>query len=183
MDTCTALTLVFPIGTHSKINEIRSKHDKAYGRWFPHINFLFPFVSVGEFDNIANRLSRLQTFGAFDLDMNTVGYFMQGSTATFHLKPSDDTKLQQLYKLIREILPEIPCKRNEFHPHLTLGQFPKYEINQRKNELEAWLGSGIKIHVNQIHLISRSRNDGTPFQIDNAIMLNTNNISGTTNTN
>lgn len=171
MDTCTALTLVFPQESHTKINEIRSKYDKAFPRWFPHINFLFPFVPVNKFDDITNRLSHLENFGDFELDMNSIGYFLQGPNATFHLKTNDESKLQQLFKLIREALPEIPCKHNEFHPHLTIGQFPKNEINQRKQELEAWLGTGIKIHVDQINLINRGKTDGTPFKINKTVSL------------
>ena len=44
MHTSTALTFVLPDEVHDKINEIRSVSDKAYPRWMPHINFIFPFV-------------------------------------------------------------------------------------------------------------------------------------------
>ena len=170
MDTTSALTLAFPDDTHQKINEIRSKYDKAYPRWMPHINFIFPFVPVDKFDEIANRLSCLNNFGGFELELNTIGYFIQGSNVTFHAKPDNDSKLQNLFKLITEVLPEIESKREQFHPHLTLAQFPRLEIDIRKQELIQWLGSGIKIKVDRIHLIKRDGAD-TPFKIVKEVLL------------
>lgn len=169
MDTKTALTLVFPENTHQPINEIRSKYDKAYPRWFPHINLLFPFVPVDKFAEVADRLKILANFGKFTLNMNQIGYFEQGATATFHLKPENDAQLQGLFALIRETLPEIPSKHEAFAPHLTIGQFPKEDAIKQKTILEAWLDEGIKITVDRIHLISR---DGdTPFKINQEILL------------
>lgn len=51
-DTSTALTLIISPTYHQKINEIRSKHDKAYPRWMPHINFMFPFVPLEQFPEV-----------------------------------------------------------------------------------------------------------------------------------
>jgi len=171
METCTALTLIFPESTHSKINQIRSVHDKAYPKWPPHINFIFPFVPLECFDEIASKLTHLGEFGEFNLVMNQIGYFDQGTTTTFHLKPENDAKLQRLFQLIREALPDIPVKRDVFHPHLTLGQFPKSEIESRKRDLEKWLGDGVSIIVDRIHLIWRDKNVGTPFEIKREIKL------------
>ncbi len=177
MDTSTALTLVFPQDTHQKINQIRSIHDQAYNRWFPHINFLFPFVPVDQFDEIVNRLAHLNNFDSFELNMNSIGYFNHKLVTNFHLKAENDSNLQKLFKIIREALPEIKCKHDVFHPHLTLGQFPKNEIDQRKRELESWLGSGIKITVDRIQLINRDKTNGTPFEINREILLRQNNAS------
>ena len=171
MDTCTALCLVFPTETHQKINEIRTKYDKAYPRWMPHINFIFPFVPAERFDEMAARLGDLGSFGGFDLHMNQIGYFDQGQTVTFHIKPSNQILLQRLFNTIRLALPEIEVKHDEFHPHLTLGQFPKSEIEIRQAELKTWLGSGIQVKVDRIHMINRNKTDGAPFQINREISL------------
>ena len=169
MDTTTALTLVFPEETHQKINEIRSKYDKAYPRWAPHINFIFPFVPVEKFDEIHKRLSVLNNFGSFALNMNQIGYFTQGADTTFHLKPENDANLQKLFDAIKTILPEVTIKHAKFTPHLTLAQFPTSQLNQRKSELESWLGNGIKIIVDKIHLINRT--GILPFKINREVPL------------
>ena len=58
-EVTTALTLVIPIEFHNKINEIRSKYDRAYPRWMPHINFFFPFVTQTELKNVTEKLTRV----------------------------------------------------------------------------------------------------------------------------
>ena len=37
-----------------KINGLRSKHDKAYPRWMPHINIFYPFINQKYFSNNGN---------------------------------------------------------------------------------------------------------------------------------
>lgn len=174
MDTTTALTLVAPACHWDKINEIRQHQDKAYPRWFPHINFLFPFVPVQRFDDIKFRLNTaLKDFGPFVLEMKTIGYFEQGKVATFHLKPVNDSKLQALYQIIRQTLPEVEVKRDEFHPHMTLAQCKKSEVPAKMAELQQWLGGGITMNIDRICLINRSKTDqGVPFSIHTEILLN-----------
>lgn len=173
METTTALTLVAPSEHHKKINEIRTTQDKAYPRWFPHINFLFPFVPVDRFDDVKNRLiNALKGFGPFTLEMKTIGYFDQGKVCTFHLKPTDDSKLQALYQIIRKTLPEVTVKRDDFHPHMTLAQCKKADAPTKKKELEAWLGAGMTMKIDHICLISRSKTDqSVPFSVHTEIPL------------
>src|SRR5882757_9121031 len=44
--TQTALALIVPSHLQPEINAIRKIHDKAYRKWEPHINILYPFVDT-----------------------------------------------------------------------------------------------------------------------------------------
>ena len=43
---------------NEQIQAIRQKHDPAYERWMPHINFCFPFVDPQYFDLTFNILQQ-----------------------------------------------------------------------------------------------------------------------------
>jgi|GEM_PF-4369319 len=156
MDTSTALAFVIPLEFHDKINEIRSKNDKAFQRWMPHINFIFPFVPLSEFDTIGSRLEdELQYTLAFDLHLDEIGYFDQGEKVTIHLKTSNESKLLKLNNQIKKVCSKNQSK-NQFHPHVTIGQFIKKDLEEILIELKKWLGDGFKCRVNQISFLHRS---------------------------
>ncbi|CAF3962533.1 unnamed protein product, partial [Rotaria sp. Silwood1] len=54
--TQTALCLIPPNNIWEQIQSIRSIHDKAYPRWMPHINLIYPFTPEKNFDNIKVQL-------------------------------------------------------------------------------------------------------------------------------
>ena len=173
LDTTTALTLIVPENCWDKINTIRKEYDNAYSRWDPHINLIFPFVSVDMFDEYYDRLQpALGGFGPIDLHFNKIGFFSQKGQATVNLQLSDDKDLQELFKIITKTIPEVKPKHPEFHPHLTIGQFKKSELDAKLKELTAWLGDGIKVTIDSIYMINRSKTDNTvPFSINKTISL------------
>lgn len=173
MDTTTALVIVIPDQFHDKINEVRSKSDRAYPRWMPHLTLLFPFVEVEQFPEIYEKLqNKLKNFGGFQLNFNKIDYFKQGRNVTMHIKPSNDMKLQELFKAIRDTFPDIQTKHDEFHPHLTIGQFKNSELQQKTQELNEWLGNGFSVYIDCVCLLNRSKIDNNiPFSINKKIML------------
>ncbi|AYV84438.1 MAG: hypothetical protein Hyperionvirus25_24 [Hyperionvirus sp.] len=173
MDVTTALTLVISPEYHDHINLIRSQYDRAYPRWPPHINFLFPFVSKDQFPDLAKRLEeKLKGFGAFNLEFQEIDYFKQGKNLTYHLKPKDDTKLQELSAIIMKTLAEMKMKHEKFQPHLTLGQSTKAEFDKLSPDFQKWLGKGFTIKVDKISFLTRSKTDNTePFTTDRDVHL------------
>lgn len=171
-DVTTALTLVIPQKFHDEINVIRKESDRAFPRWMPHINFIFPFVPVVQFDDVKKKLQdNLKNFGSFTLELSELGYFPQGKNATFHLKPKDQSKLKELFEIIKMTLPDVEIKHAQFNPHLTLGQCKKTEADKKINEIALKLNLTIlSFTVDKISIINRS-NDG-PFQIHTEISLN-----------
>jgi 2'-5' RNA ligase len=172
-DVTTALTLVAPQDFHDEINKIRRDYDRAYPRWMPHINFLFPFVSEDQFDTVVSKLEpALKPFGPFELQMSEIGFFTQGKTVTVHIKPKDDTKVKELFNIIRNVLPDIKSKHHEFAAHLTIAQFTKAEAPAKMEELKKWLGGGFTFDVGYICVLQRSKTDNNvPFSIHKKLYL------------
>jgi hypothetical protein len=42
----TALCIIPPAHLQSQIDSLRALYDKAHGKWPPHINLIYPFVTV-----------------------------------------------------------------------------------------------------------------------------------------
>ena len=165
-DVTTALTLIFP--NTPFINETRSNYDGAYQRWMPHINFLFPFVESVHLEDMKNKLLKaFHNQKSFKLDLSNLNSFSQKKRVTFHLKPSDQLELQQLYTIIRKTLPEVYVKHSVFEPHLTLGQCPKQDYPKLKKELEEKMTKEqFEFNVDGIYIIQRSNEDkSVPFKI------------------
>ena len=128
MNTCAAVAFLIPSHHVDKIDAIRSLHDRAYDRWMPHINFMFPFIAENKLPDAVKRLSiELNKISPFVLNLNQIGFFSQKDGNTYHLKASDESKMLLLYAAIRKALPEFKPQRSEFHAHLTSGQWKKNE--------------------------------------------------------
>jgi nucleoside-triphosphatase THEP1 len=64
----SSLCLIPDASLWPAIQSIREKHDKHIVRWPPHINILYPFVPVEDFDDTAAKLSRvLADFAPFEV--------------------------------------------------------------------------------------------------------------------
>jgi poly(A) polymerase len=168
----TALAILIPVEYRSRIDEVRSQSDSAFPRWMPHINFLFPFVPVAQFANVATRLQQITHIKAFELQLTEIGYFRRRRDVTFHLKPSVASKdhLNQIWAIIHKSLPEIQPQHSQFSPHLTLGQCSHAEFDQMQAKLTVWLGTGIIIPIKCLSVINRTMTD--PFQIHTEINFN-----------
>jgi 2'-5' RNA ligase len=119
-DTHSALCIIPPASLTGMIQEIRKDHDTAFGRWMPHINLFFPFLSATDVALVeADIIAACQNTQPFQLSFPEVGSFRHGATCVHWAKPVTEPanalkKLQtQLSSLLREFKP--------FLPHLTLA--------------------------------------------------------------
>ncbi|KAJ3392322.1 hypothetical protein HDU84_004286 [Entophlyctis sp. JEL0112] len=173
-DVSTALAIVLPEHLHDRINAIRAKHDRAYPRWPPHINLMFPFVPLSEFAAAMPALqAALQAVPPLTLRLDAVGYFRQKPRrATYHLKPNDHSGVRALFAAVSDALPHVATRRGEFRAHLTMGQCAEDEIEEVTADLEQWLGAGITFVVRDVCLLSRDARDGrVPFRVVAAVEL------------
>lgn len=173
MDTTTALTLIIPPEFHDQINYVRENNDKAFHRWMPHINFLFPFVPVTEFDGVKQRLAaNLAGFGEFQLTLRKASFFPQGKDVTMHLDADDESELQRLYDVVRATLPDVHVKRDDFKPHMTIAQCSREHAEAFVEHLDTIFAQGITFKVTELSLISRSRvKKDEPFSIHSVVAL------------
>lgn len=172
--TQTALCIIPPEDVWMQIQTIRSKYDKAYPRWMPHINFIYPFVTEENFAKTKERLeSVLKREKPFSIrfDASSFHYFKQtGDECTYHLQPTISTEILRLQNLIQTHLTDIPKKKRAFQAHLTLGQTTTAEIDQVLADLSIqW--QTIEFTIDRVYMISRENHPENLFVIKNEILL------------
>lgn len=170
----TALCLIPPENLWDQIQSIRSVHDKAYPRWMPHINFIYPFVPEENFENIKKQLepfiNRRKPFQV-QFDQSSLDYFRQrGDECTYHLRSKNSTDIIELQKLIQNHLANLIKPKRAFEAHLTLGQTTTSQISDVLSDLKAkW--TTIEFTVDRVYMISRENHPENLFTIKNEILL------------
>jgi len=158
------------------IQAIRSMHDKAYVRWLPHINLIYPFVPANEFPQIVNGFTAgMAQVQPFTVTFDSFDFFEHGPrSCTLFLKPRTEppSALQDLQAAIQRVFPfcDDQTKKSDdglFHAHLTVGQFKgQREVLKFKSDFEKnW--KPIQWQVKEVYIISRSGED--PFTIRHTI--------------
>lgn len=126
----TALCIIPPAHICRQINSLRALYDKAHDRWPPHINLIYPFVTV---ENLPRAIELIRsTLLLFDpksiyrdinLLLETSDHFSHRHSNTIFIAPGGEGG-ESLKGLRRAILNEFKHgeEEHEFHPHLTIGQ-------------------------------------------------------------
>jgi len=166
MSYTTALVILPDHDQQNEINKIRSKKDKAFPRWMPHINLLYPFVPLDEFNEAAQLIrDAVIGFGSFSVELDQIAHFKNGkNSVTYHLRPSESSK-KDIVDLQKDISDALEFKnKKQFNPHLTLGQCSKNDFDSEKQEASSLLGT-ISFQVNKVYMIARSDTEDTPYLI------------------
>lgn len=127
----TAVALVPPEHLRPEINSLRKLHDKAFSKWDPHINLLYPFVEKGEKLRAAIAILRQHLFDhqtqRLNINLNRVDSFMHRKNSTVFLRPSVHSE-EALCSLRASMVTSLGCGEKEgthdgtFRPHMTIGQ-------------------------------------------------------------
>jgi 2'-5' RNA ligase len=113
-----------------EINSIRKIHDKAFKKWEPHINILYPFVDSSSLTDATSFLRNClqdEKFGKIKVNLDEVGTFTHRRNATVFLKPSAESEAR-LCRLRGVLVRALGCNERDgthdgtFRPHLTMGQ-------------------------------------------------------------
>ncbi|CZR50360.1 uncharacterized protein PAC_00232 [Phialocephala subalpina] len=126
----TALAIVAPPQLHSDINSLRKIHDKAYEKWDPHINVLYPFVDPDQLGaaiaELRQRIAK-QDVRSFDINLPEPDKFVQKRSATVHLKPDSESEAR-IGQLRADLVDALGRDAKEgthdgtFRAHMTIGQ-------------------------------------------------------------
>ncbi|ELR14718.1 Endonuclease/exonuclease/phosphatase family protein [Acanthamoeba castellanii str. Neff] len=173
----SAIIVSPPKDTWGPIQDIRLKFDKAYKRWMPHINLIYPFFPQSQFESVLPELKAgLAGVAPFTVRFETFDYFEHGaSSCTLFLKPTvqPPNALRELQAALERVFPacnEQSTKSEDgFHAHLTVGQFRGKAMAERKKAelLRSW--KPIEWRVDHVQLISRTSTD--PFEVINTVPL------------
>eukprot|EP01126_Amoeba_proteus_P004644 TRINITY_DN1153_c0_g1_i17.p1 TRINITY_DN1153_c0_g1~~TRINITY_DN1153_c0_g1_i17.p1 ORF type:complete len:162 (-),score=17.07 TRINITY_DN1153_c0_g1_i17:282-767(-) len=124
----TAVVLSPPSSTWGPIQALRKQYDKAFERWMPHINLIFPFVPPEEFTRASQVLSTaLMNVTPFQITWDRFQSFDHGNKSVIWLHPSATETVRNIeYSIVRAIPlcdDQTTKSENGFTPHLTVGQW------------------------------------------------------------
>ncbi|KAK1979376.1 endonuclease/Exonuclease/phosphatase [Colletotrichum cereale] len=129
----TALCLIPPRGQWPSVDRLRFDNDKAYAKWPPHVNLLYPFVKSTDpsalrlaCDAIVDCLiSRTSSGEAANLPirLDSPDYFQHKNGSTLFLCDIDAARTSQLASLRADILAAIGQTRpGPYNMHMTVAQ-------------------------------------------------------------
>jgi len=128
--TQTALAILVPSKLQTEINTLRKIHDKAYKKWEPHINILYPFVESSLLSYAISVLRAhlsIHPVPPFSAKIDDVGTFEHRRNATVFLKLGEESE-EKICELRKRLVDALGRDEKEgthdgvFRPHLTMGQ-------------------------------------------------------------
>jgi endonuclease/exonuclease/phosphatase family metal-dependent hydrolase/2'-5' RNA ligase len=179
--TATAVALVVPGHLQPDINSLRKLHDKAYRKWEPHINLLYPFVDPSQLPAAVSILRQHlldHQHERLRIDLSQVDTFTHRRNATVFLKPSPDSEMS-ICQLRASMATSLGCDESEgthdgtFRPHMTMGQasLAGLQLNRLSEKVEkltglAWQGGSVVVLKREPWGEMRAVEE-LPFGIDN----------------
>ncbi|KAI0834085.1 hypothetical protein F5Y06DRAFT_178336 [Hypoxylon sp. FL0890] len=135
----TALCIIPPKHLWPPIDLLRSVYDPAYKKWPPHINLVYPFVSVQNLPRaselIVSRFREADRIDDLDVRLDYAGSFVKKKT-TFFLQDKDPVRLSKLTELREMVLESLGHSSNHFQMHMTIGQSKELNSPRSKYILE-----------------------------------------------
>lgn len=166
----SAVILCPPKSIWDPIQKIRQKHDKAYERWMPHVNLIFPFVPDINFPDSVGKLAAALKANVtpFEVTFDSLKYFSHGKSCTLWLNPSPVDKVKHLQQVIVNTFPfcDDLSNRSEdgFTPHLSVGQWPPSQIEAAQKQFTPTTIPQLRSFLAEsIDVISRVGD--TPFEV------------------
>jgi poly(A) polymerase len=173
-----AVVLIPPKELWGPIETLRSKHDRTYERWMPHVTLLYPFVPEEHFAEADGLIAEaLKDLPPFQVTLSGFSHFEHRGSVTAWLRPEDRPHgaLQALQAALQAALPQCDEQgrksENGFTPHLSVGQLPRSSPSEIRRALSAWERDWkpLTFEVREVCLISR-RGD-VPFEVRRRVQL------------
>lgn len=160
----TALALIPPPHLWPRIDRFRSLYDKAYLKWPPHINLLYPFVSPSALPSLPS----FSPSAAFNLPLDNTGVFEHKHSNTLYLTTSSRDQLKELRRTILNAL-KSQASGQQFVPHMTVAQTEDTSSSAHKFLLEKISNiPSISWEVSELSILIRERD---PKSNDSAMKL------------
>ncbi|KAL5356073.1 hypothetical protein BJX96DRAFT_142286 [Aspergillus floccosus] len=163
----TALCVLPPSHLVRDVDRLRAPYDKAYGRWAPHINLVYPFVapeSLSQAVTIVQSTLARRSHHAIPLRLDRSDFFAHRRSSTIYLTDSGSAGSQALTQLRGEILDAFDHLSHGPGPlHLTIGQSEAEDDSQRQFLVDkAGLLPAIEWEVAELVILIRDRSQGLP---------------------
>jgi len=159
---------------------IEALYSPKFGRWMPHINLLWPFVTQNHFEEAIKLINENRSFQAlrpFQVKLEKFG-FNENSKYLFivpdivsQLDPAPTSKKKDkkdkkskevppnpivtIRNILVSVFPDASAENKQnFEPHLSIGQFDQLKINEIKQKLQSeW--TPLEFEVNELLFITR----------------------------
>lgn len=155
----TALCLIPPSNLWHSINALRCLNDKAYDKWPPHINLVYPFVQPVLLERASQILSQLDfsDYQNLSVSLETPGVFTHGKHNTIYLKPQGP----DISSLAQTIRTALGWPADYSQPHLTVAQSEDTSSDAHLFTLEkARLITPLTWQTCQLAIMIRDQNPG-----------------------
>lgn len=167
----SALAVCPPEQVWGFVQALRRKYDRAFERWPPHLNLLYPFVREEELGGVPARLAAaLARVEPFDVTLAGVSVFEHKRSATVWLAPRDEdqARLRELHAALLRELPDCDDTVREglLTPHLTVAKVSSGNAPKVRAEAEAALaaaGPPPTFRVDHVDILVRGAH--TPFRV------------------
>ncbi|KAF3402650.1 Nuclear poly [Talaromyces pinophilus] len=120
----TALCIIPPAHLTQDINRLRALYDKAYEKWPPHINLIYPFVDPEDLPHVVeimrSTLAKNKTW-PFQFVVDKAGFFTHKRHRTIYTTSSGKGR-EEVKTIRRDVLSALGQADTHFQPHLTIGQ-------------------------------------------------------------
>ncbi|HXG18302.1 MAG TPA: 2'-5' RNA ligase family protein [Methylomirabilota bacterium] len=172
----TAVVLIPPLEAWAPIQELRSRHDRHYHRWMPHVTLLYPFRPREEFAARAEQFAAVCADRApFTITLSRFDFFFHGRESyTLWLAPEPKNAIVQLQAALQRVVPE--CSDvwrypGGFTPHLSVGQARGHtaKVNMLAALQRSW--QPLSVQMTEISLIWRGEPPDDVFRVGLTIPL------------
>ncbi|KAJ4365879.1 hypothetical protein N0V83_008501 [Neocucurbitaria cava] len=163
----TALCIIPPISQCGHINRLRELYDKAYDKWPPHINLVYPFVTPECLTRAQQQIQKnvdeqLDANKPVTVELNQAGHFEQRINSTIFLGESRTGTQSQLHSLRRIVLQALKHSDTATKMHLTIGQSEDNAEASREFLLaKARLLPALNFRVGALAILIRERVPGS----------------------
>eukprot|EP01121_Diplochlamys_sp_Union-15-3_P020063 TRINITY_DN7704_c0_g1_i1.p1 TRINITY_DN7704_c0_g1~~TRINITY_DN7704_c0_g1_i1.p1 ORF type:complete len:295 (+),score=49.11 TRINITY_DN7704_c0_g1_i1:41-886(+) len=164
----SAIALIPPESVWGPIQNIRKQYDKAYKRWMPHINLIYPFFPNNSFPDVVEQLHKaVSTLTPFKLKFSKFSFFKHGKSCTMWLYPDPPESVIKLQNNLEKAFPSCndlsTISEKGFTPHLTVGQWSNERATTEamKHFMSSW--ESLEFEVKEVYLISRHGEE--PFEV------------------
>lgn len=161
----TALCIIPPKDWWQPVDDLRRLCDKAYGKWPPHANLIYPFVAPENLHKAVHRLkSALRSRelradqGGLRVSLNATDVFAHRRDNTIFVYDDSLDRANSLKGLRHLILRALGQKANDYHMHMTIGQSRHLDSDFHKILLhEASLLPAIEWDLEHLQILVRKR--------------------------
>lgn len=156
----TALCIIPPRSQWSKVDQLRSHYDRAYGKWPAHVNLIYPFVQVDALPRAAEAVQAAaeaqQGQKPLDMCLDSAGVFQHKQDNTIYIYDQDDSHLKDLRAAVLQALGHQDA--GEYRMHLTVGQSENMNESWHQFLLQKarWLPK-VEWSVDHLHILIREQ--------------------------